>query len=376
MRVLFLSELFWPYVGGIETVAADLLPRLSERGYEFHVVATHSYLDLPDDDELKGTRIRRLPFRAALESGDIGELIRVRRAFARAVSEIQPDLVHMFGRSLSMLFCRDVGELSAVPKILTLQNEIRGAGTQAADSVTRQTLRSSDWVTACSEEVLCQAREAVPEIEPRSSVIYNSIVPPAADPPPLSLEPPILMCVGRLTDQKGFDLAIAAFARIADSYPSARMIVAGDGDERGALEELASSLGVSDRVEFLGLVAPGRVLPLLATASLVLMPSRWEGLGVVGVQAAMMGRPIVGTDVGGLGEVNLHDRTGLVVEPESPESIADSIATLLDDQARAASLGTAGRDHALANFALDGTVDAYDRLYRRLCDLPSGRQEV
>ncbi len=376
MRVLFLSELFWPYVGGIETVAADLLPRLSQRGYEFHVVATHSYLDLPDDDELNGTPIRRLPFRAAVQSGDVEELVRVRRALASTVREVRPDLVHMFGRSLSMLFYRDVDQLSNLPKILTLQNEIRGAGTPTSDSVTQRTLRSSDWVTACSEAVLRQAREAVPEIEPRSSVIYNSIVPPAADPPPLSLEPPILMCLGRLTDQKGFDLAIAAFARIADSYPSARMIVAGDGDDRGALEGLASSLGVSDRVEFLGLVAPGRVLPLLGTASLVLMPSRWEGLGVVAVQAAMMGRPIVGTDTGGLGEVNLHDRTGLVVEPESPESIADSIAALLDNPSRAASLGTAARDHALANFALDRSVDAYDQLYRRLFDLPCGRQEV
>jgi glycosyltransferase involved in cell wall biosynthesis len=172
--------------------------------------------------------------------------------------------------------------------------------------------------------------------------------------------------VGRLIHQKGFDIAIRGFALIADRYPTARLILVGDGDQRESLENLAQQLRLEGRVDFLGLVAPARVHQLLADATLVVMPSRWEGLPVAAVEASMSGRPIIGTRVAGIPEVVIDGRTGLIIESESPQAIADGIVTLLDDPSLAIALGKAARVHALESFTMDRCVNSYDALYRQL----------
>ena len=117
-------------------------------------------------------------------------------------------------------------------------------------------------------------------------VIYNALPEPARAPTPVSFAPPRLLCVGRVTEQKGFDTAIAAMPRVREAFPDAELMIAGDGDARRSLVELARRLNVSDCVHMAGWVPPEDVPGLIDRATLVLMPSRWEPFGLVALQAA------------------------------------------------------------------------------------------
>ena len=105
---------------------------------------------------------------------------------------------------------------------------------------------------------------------------------------------------------------------------------------------------------------------LINTATMVVMPSRREGLPLVALEAALMARPIVATRVGGLPEVVVHQQTGLLVEPENSDALAEAITFLLDHHETATQLGQAARQRAQEVFGWERCVDAYDALYRKL----------
>ena len=125
-------------------------------------------------------------------------------------------------------------------------------------------------------------------------------------------------------------------------------------------------MGLKDRVDFLGWVSPDEVPALLNTTPMVLMPSRWEGLPSVVLQASMMARPVVATPVGGLSEVVAHQQTGLLVRPDDSEGLAEAIAFLLVHPVVAIQMGQAARRRVQKVFSWEQCVDAYDRLYRKL----------
>jgi glycosyltransferase involved in cell wall biosynthesis len=102
---------------------------------------------------------------------------------------------------------------------------------------------------------------------------------------------------------------------------------------------------------------------MLALADVFVLPSESEGFGRVLVEATAMGRPVVATNVGGIPEIVLEGETGLLVEPANPVALAHAVRTLLDEPARAARLGAAGRARAESTFSLGAHVDAIERVY-------------
>jgi len=234
-------------------------------------------------------------------------------------------------------------------------------------SILGRTLRSADWVTGGSAAVLDEARQLVPEITARSSLIYYGLDAPALRPAPLPFEGPRLLCLGHLVPEKGFDLALKAFAIIIARFPHARLVIASGGSARPALERQVTELGLTDHVDFLGWVEFERMPALLNSVTMVLMPSRQlEGFGLVALEAALMARPVVATRVGGLPEVVLHEQTGLLVEPEDGTALAAAIAWLFAHPERATQMGQAARRRAQEVFSWERCVDAYDALYRKL----------
>jgi len=103
MRILFWTELFWPYIGGAEVFSADLIPALQDRGYEFTIVTSHNYLDLPDEEEYMGVKVTRFPFREALKNGDIDLFARIRNHVVGLKKAFKPDLVHINGVQPSVM---------------------------------------------------------------------------------------------------------------------------------------------------------------------------------------------------------------------------------------------------------------------------------
>ena len=363
MRVLFWSGAFWPKIGGSEVRAARLLPALQKRGYEFVVVTSQTSLDLPQEGRFQGIPVYRFPFWKANRNAE--QAIAIRQQIATLKRSFAPDLVHRNGVKMEDFFDRSTANAHPASLFVTLCNDLQ-VQSLTENTMLSRTFCSADWVSSVSVAALAQARQLAPEIIPRSSVIHNGIETEGYSPTPLPDGPPRLLCLGRLVPQKGIDLVLTAFVSVLRRWPGARLIVAGDGAERPALEHQANELGLTHAVDFLGWVSPDKVLGLISTATVVVMPSRWEGLPNVALQAALMARPVVGTRVGGIPEIVAHQETGLLVEPEDSPALAEAIALLLGGREIATRMGQAARVRVQREFGWEGYVDAYDALYRKL----------
>jgi glycogen(starch) synthase len=368
MRVLFWTGLFWPEIGGVQMHAAWFLPAMEERGYEFEVVTSHGTLALPARDEYGGIPVHRFPFYSALATGNAEQLVEALQGVAKVKRAFKPELVHVNFSDPSVFFHLHTARAHPAPWLFSLRQSVPNAAGGRKDSLLRRALLSADWVTSISETGLADLVRVAPEITDRSSVIYGALEQPDLTAAPLGVETPKLLCLGRVVEDKGFDLALTAFASLAERFPQARLVIAGDGPARPALERQATELGVAERVRFTGWVAPEEVPALLNEVFVLIVPSRWleEGLPNTAIQAAQMGRPLVGTRVGGLPEAIVHGDTGLLVEREDSEGLAEAIAYLLERPQRAAEMGQAARRRADEVFGAQRHLDTYEALYRKL----------
>jgi glycogen(starch) synthase len=372
VRVLVASEFFRPFVGGIEVLSDQLLPALTKKGHEIQVVTTHGPMPLPDEETFGGVLVRRFPFRAVLEGKDPEGMLLLRRRLGRVLKEVDPDLIHLNGIAPSHLLLLPL--LSSVRAAVLMQLHQRVfEWEESRDSLMVRLLARADWVVSVSSAALEQARAAVPAIEARSSVIRNAVTAPALAPSPLPFTPPTFLCLGRLTPQKGFDLALRAVAQLATRFPEVRLVIAGDGDERAPLETLAETLGIADRCDWRGWVPPSDVSRVIDEATIVVLASRYEGLPLVALEAAWMGRPVVATRVGGMAEVVCDEETGLLVQPENVDELASAMTRLLERPEEARRMGAAARRHVERQFGWEACVAAYDKLYRRLATSGSRR---
>ena len=170
--------------------------------------------------------------------------------------------------------------------------------------------------------------------------------------------------VGRLVPVKGQRYLIEAAARIGDRIPPLMILLAGDGPLRPELEQHAASMGVEDKVRFLG--TRQDIPELLSCADVFVLPSLNEGLGLVLVEAMAMGVPCVATAVGGVPEVVADDVTGILVPPRDPRALADAVVRLADDPDRAREMGEQGRERAREMFSIQRTVARTEALYEEV----------
>jgi glycogen(starch) synthase len=365
MRVLFWSEQFWPNIGGIEVWGAKLLGALQQRGHHFTVVASEDNR-VPAENRFHGIPVSRFPFWTALTSRDTGQLMKIKRAVAQLKQKFQPDLIHLNLTGASVFFHLETADAWPAPLLVSLHQPLENQSGEA-ESIVGRVLCSADWVTGGSSMVLGTARQLAREITPRSSLIYFGCDEPDRAPEALPFEEPRVLCLGRHVHEKGFDLALTAFAAISQRFPRARLVMASDGPARPSLERQAAELGIARIVDFIGWVEFEKIPALLNSATMVVMPSRGiEGFGLVALEAAMMGRPVVATSSGGLSEVVLDGQTGRVVESENSPSLAGAMAYLLDHPETTAEMGRAAHKRAQALFSWPRHVDAFEQLYRRL----------
>jgi glycosyltransferase involved in cell wall biosynthesis len=166
----------------------------------------------------------------------------------------------------------------------------------------------------------------------------------------------LLGCVGRLSSEKGFDVAVRALRTL----PDCDLVVVGVGPRRGELEALARSLGVAERVSFDGWVPWPWTEHRCFDA--VLVPSRYEGFGLVAVEAMAAGMPVVASKVAGLAEVVTDGVTGLLVDPDDPAALAGAVRRVLDDADLRGRLVAGGHDEARRRFSASAMVSAYEHI--------------
>ena len=166
-----------------------------------------------------------------------------------------------------------------------------------------------------------------------------------------------VLCVARLHEQKGHHCLLEAAA----SVPEARFLLAGDGPERRRLEQRTESLGISDRVVFLG--DRPDIPALLAACDVFVLPSLYEGLPLAVLEAMAAGKPVVATAVGGTSEVVVHGKTGLLIRPRDPSALAIALREILSDPKWARAMGAAGRERARAHFSATRMVADVTAIY-------------
>lgn len=149
-----------------------------------------------------------------------------------------------------------------------------------------------------------------------------------------------LLAVGRLEQQKGFDVAIQAMALVVRAAAAAHLSIAGNGHRRRQLADQISALDLTDAVSLLG--PRDDVHELMLNADILIHPARWEGFGLVLLEAMRAGLPVVSTKTGAIPEVVADGVTGILVPPNDPDHLAAAILQLIRNPARRREMGLAG----------------------------------
>jgi phosphatidyl-myo-inositol dimannoside synthase len=340
-RLLLLTPDFPPARGGIQLLSYRLATAMT--AFDTRVIA----LDVPGAaqfDALAGVAVRRV--RPAGRSG----LARVAPLNALAVSEA---LSFRPQATLSMHIVASPAA-AAISRLLaagTVQyfhaNEIAGKPKLAAFAARRA--RAVISVSRYCTELLAAAGG------PTAAV---TMIPPGVDlpdnPRALIAERPTVLTVARLADRyKGHDVLARSMRLVREQVPDVSWVVIGEGPLRPELEELCRSAGVADCTRFLGAVSDEERDEWLARADLFAMPSRLpgagqagEGFGIVYLEAAAYGKPVLAGNVGGAVDAVVDGETGLLVDPTDQLAVGSAIARLLLDKDLASRLGRAGAERA------------------------------
>lgn len=183
-----------------------------------------------------------------------------------------------------------------------------------------------------------------------------------------------ILSVGRVTKEntyKGFDTVIRALPKVRRAFPNVHYLIIGEGDDISRLKRLASESGVQNHVHFKGGISDAELAACYRACDVFVLPSRtarnnggWhgEGFGRVYVEAALAGKPVVGSCGGGAAEAVLNTRTGFLVDPESDCDVADALVMLLRDPELAVKMGLQGQHWALENFTSGALIRRVSKL--------------
>ena len=346
-------------VGGAERHVVDLSVALARLGYEVTVACSIAGgLSVVLEEA-------NIPVRPLL-----GKLVkrRVSVAFARElrrlIREERFDLVHAHiyaSAAAAAIATLGIG----VPLVVTEHTEALWQGRRERWT-SREVYRRAEHIIAVSSAIRRRQieRDAVPP--ERVTVIPNAVI-PAPDTPPSTLpdgwpERPLVGVVARLQPEKGVENFLKAAARVCASFPEARFLIVGDGPLREELLGLAEHLGVRERVSFLGYRADAR--PLIGLLDVLVVPSLTEGAPLIVLEAMAAGIPVVASAVGGIPDQIRHDKEGLLVPAGDTAALGDALLELLQDPARARSLGEAGRLRADSEFSHATMVRRIEDVYR------------
>jgi glycosyltransferase involved in cell wall biosynthesis len=209
----------------------------------------------------------------------------------------------------------------------------------------------------------------------RLKVIYNGIDPSRLPPSSVDLratlgipaEATVIATAGSLIQRKGHDVLIRAFHSLPGSVTS-HLIIGGDGDERSSLQALVGSLGIADRVHFLGHYPT--MSDVYQAADIFALASRGDAFGLVLAEAGHFGCPVVATRVGGIPEVIANVETGLLVAPDNVPGLATALSRLIADPALRAKMGQAAKVRVTALFTVQQMARQFEESYETLAAIP------
>lgn len=314
-------------VGGAENQLQKIAGQLKGCGWEVTVCALHGGKEMQSRLENAGIAVRLAP-----DAAGLFKPFRWFRWLQKEVGVSRPDCLVSFMLQANVL-ARIVGRMQHIPVIASIRNSRFGGssrlGQQAGDLLERFTRHLSVTTVVNSRFAANELISRRVLHEDDVTVIVNGLeLPPRRIAEQPGSGPFRWFTAGRLTAQKNHHQLLVAFARLLEQGRDVEMHIAGEGPLERELKDLAEELGITARVEFLGLQL--NIDERMRAADAFVLASLWEGMPNVIMEAMATGVPVVATDVGGVGELITDGETGLLVEPGTPEALARGMARLMD----------------------------------------------
>jgi teichuronic acid biosynthesis glycosyltransferase TuaC len=265
----------------------------------------------------------------------------------------------------AMLLARDLG----IPFVVTVHGldaystqQVPGWFGRRCSEVCEDVYRAAARVICISEQVARRVREG--HSDPADiSVVYNGVDSSLFSPGHAPLVN-VILSVGNLIPIKGHELLLRSVAAITPAHPQVECRIIGDGSERGRLQELARELSIADRVHFLGRRPRVEVAAAMKECALFALPSWYEGLGNVYLEAMSAERPAIACRGQGIEEVIRHGENGWLIEPKNLTDLTSALHALLSDQLLREKLGRNGRQTVLEGYTLAHQASRLLSIYR------------
>jgi phosphatidylinositol alpha-1,6-mannosyltransferase len=365
-KILFITNDFGPRAGGIETFIIGLIERLPKNSvavYTSRQEGSSAY----DRKWLEdfGVTVIRDKRKILLPTP------RVARIISRIAREIEPT-VACFGAATPLGLLAPTLRRSGVRRIVSLTHghEVWWSKVFPFNLIMKRIGNKVDALSylgeftraAISKSVGEKAKAAMIKIAPGIDTYHFA---PSTRSLDLRrelglIDKKVIVCVGRLVHRKGQDRLIEALPEIALRVPSVHLLLVGEGPHRKFLERIAAKHGVADRVTFIGRVKYDELPFYFGVGDVFAMPSRSrffglevEGLGIVYLEASSCGLPVLAGSSGGAPDAVLVGETGIVVDGQNIQEVADGVSRLLLDSTTARSMGIAGRRWVVERWSWD-----------------------
>jgi glycosyltransferase involved in cell wall biosynthesis len=345
-------------IGGAEKLISEGARHWDRQRFAYHVAYALPWKNhlVPD------LKAQSIPVH--LLSNRRGGFPEVGMTLRRLIGELQADLVHAHLPWMGVA----ARLVSSAPIVYTEHNmaDSYRAATQIAN---RLTYRRNRAVIAVSDQV---AGSLAGYRGPPPLVIPNGVDVQVTDEESASVraemaiadEQPLVVHVGNIRPHKGHATLLAAAALLHERLPDAVIVSIGGEKHPGDLERVrraADELGVSTTVRFLG--RRPDAARFIAAADVVVNPSDVEGLPIVVLEAMAVGTPVVATAVGGVPSLIEQERTGLLVDPGDPETLAAALIRIVTDAGLARTISEAAREVAISRYSLEAMVRAHEAVY-------------
>jgi glycogen synthase len=369
IRLLILSWEYPPLIeGGLARHVRKLAEALVELDFDVHVL-TRGGEESPAEESAAGVSIHRI--REPKRPTDLGEFVawveRMNSDMLAAGVELGDrysfDLVHGHDWLVANA-CDHLAKRFGAPLVTTIHATEHGRHQGWVDKHPQSYIHGVErWITNRSDRVIACSfymREQIADIfgveEEQVSVIPNGIDPRDLQPQdPAELrrlrlefaqpDQRLMLLVGRLVYEKGFQLALEAMPRVIERLPGTRFLVAGSGTHEMELRRQASDLGLMEHGTFLGWIGDDVLHSLYPIADVCVVPSIYEPFGLVALEAMASGCPCLVADTGGLREVVPHEEAGLRFRARDPEALADMAVRVLGDEQLGQRLVSEGLEH-------------------------------
>lgn len=340
--------------GGAERMVVNLANHADRKKFR------HTIVVLSDDVPLASELLRDVEYRVVKKKGKIswhlfGDLRHV-------LQELKPNAVHTH-LSGGDIWGRYAAYRLGLPVVTTEHNMTRDL--PGSILFVKHCLRRLSAVyVACSDAVKRSLIRTYRLPEEKIVVIRNGIDVAAFEGMPLRQPGSVteFLMLGRLAQQKGHTVALLALSTLKEK--SWRLTIVGDGLLKAELVALVEKYGLTDRVVFQS--STHDVAAVFARADILLMPSRWEGLGVVAMEAMAAGKAVVASHIDGLKEIITDEKTGYLVRPGDSTALAKRIEWCMDHPGDVAHVATRAREYATAHFGIEKMVKEYEKVYAKI----------